>query len=195
MKFDDEQDLERLSKTFARHAQDFDDLQNEMAGREVGRIERFLPGTAQGTRATERKRAERAEALTRLQLLMANRDYAEQYQMTFEHLNNAQDRLTALLERVRQEIELTELSLDEKRSRAARLEDGTRLYRDKDGNVRTEGGDVISAELAAGVIWNGDEPSYESMCSIPDDHIDPRRSAFFMARSILRDIRSGVRAC
>ena len=33
------------------------------------------------------------------------------------------------------------------------------------------------------------------ICSIPDDHIDPRRSAFFMARSILRDIRSGVRAC
>ena len=32
-------------------------------------------------------------------------------------------------------------------------------------------------------------------CSIPDDHIDPRRSAFFMARSVLRDIRSGVRAC
>jgi hypothetical protein len=32
-------------------------------------------------------------------------------------------------------------------------------------------------------------------CSIPDDHIDPRRSAFFMARSILRGIRGGVRAC
>jgi len=32
-------------------------------------------------------------------------------------------------------------------------------------------------------------------CSIPDDHIDPRRSAFFMARSVLRDIRSEVRAC
>ena len=26
-------------------------------------------------------------------------------------------------------------------------------------------------------------------CSIPDDHIDPRRSAFFMARSVLRDIQ------
>ncbi len=26
-------------------------------------------------------------------------------------------------------------------------------------------------------------------CSIPDDHIDPRRSAFFMARSVLGDIR------
>ena len=32
-------------------------------------------------------------------------------------------------------------------------------------------------------------------CSIPDDHIDPRRSALFMARSVLRDIRSGVRTC
>jgi len=32
-------------------------------------------------------------------------------------------------------------------------------------------------------------------CSIPDDHIDHRRSAFFMARSVLRDIRDGVRAC
>ena len=32
-------------------------------------------------------------------------------------------------------------------------------------------------------------------CSIPDDHRDPRRSAFFMARSVLRDIREGVRAC
>ena len=32
-------------------------------------------------------------------------------------------------------------------------------------------------------------------CSIPDDHIDPRRSAFFMARSVMRDIRDGVRAC
>ena len=30
-------------------------------------------------------------------------------------------------------------------------------------------------------------------CSIPGDHIDPRRSAFSMARSVLRDIRDGVR--
>ena len=30
-----------------------------------------------------------------------------------------------------------------------------------------------------------------SICPIPDDHIDPRRSAFFMARSVLRDIRDG----
>lgn len=32
-------------------------------------------------------------------------------------------------------------------------------------------------------------------CSIPDDHISPRRSALFMARSALRDILGEVRAC
>jgi hypothetical protein len=32
---------------------------------------------------------------------------------------------------------------------------------------------------------------FELNCSIPDDHISPRRSALFMARSVLRDIRDG----
>ena len=32
-------------------------------------------------------------------------------------------------------------------------------------------------------------------CSIPDDHIDPRRSALFMARSILREVRDGDTTC
>ena len=34
-----------------------------------------------------------------------------------------------------------------------------------------------------------------SSCSIPDDHIDPRRSALFMARSVLREARDGDRTC
>ncbi|MBL3567079.1 hypothetical protein JMM59_18975 [Rhodovulum sulfidophilum] len=32
-------------------------------------------------------------------------------------------------------------------------------------------------------------------CSIPDDHIDPRRSALFMARLLLREVRDGGRRC
>jgi hypothetical protein len=32
-------------------------------------------------------------------------------------------------------------------------------------------------------------------CSIPDDHIDPRRSALFMARWVLGDVRKGGEAC
>ena len=51
-----------------------------------------------------------------------------------------------------------------------------------------------STALAQNGVLSSSEPRLIS-CSIPDDHIDPRRSAFFMARSILRDIRRGVRAC
>lgn len=32
-------------------------------------------------------------------------------------------------------------------------------------------------------------------CSIPDDHIAPRRSAFFMARSVLGEVRAGRATC
>ena len=42
----------------------------------------------------------------------------------------------------------------------------------------------------------GTDPDRDDLsCSVPDDHIDPRRSAFFMARSVLRDIQNGVRPC
>ena len=41
----------------------------------------------------------------------------------------------------------------------------------------------------------GQRPVETIMCSIPDDYIDPRRSALFVARSILREVREGVRAC
>ena len=33
------------------------------------------------------------------------------------------------------------------------------------------------------------------ICSIPDDHIDRRRSALFMARSVLREARNGDGTC
>lgn len=34
-----------------------------------------------------------------------------------------------------------------------------------------------------------------AMCSIPDDHIAPRRSGLFMARSVLSEVRDGRRTC
>jgi len=36
---------------------------------------------------------------------------------------------------------------------------------------------------------------YCVMSSVPDDHIYPRRSALFMARSVLRELRAGGRPC
>jgi hypothetical protein len=49
-------------------------------------------------------------------------------------------------------------------------------------------------DLARKVRWVSEEDG-DGACSIPDDHIDPRRSGLFMARSILREVREGVGAC
>ena len=46
-----------------------------------------------------------------------------------------------------------------------------------------------------GIVFHSFRHTMVTRCSIPDDHIDPRRSAFFMARSVLRDVRDGVQPC
>ena len=56
-------------------------------------------------------------------------------------------------------------------------------------------GNAVPVILAQAVASSVAEKLSDARCSVPDDHIDPRRSAFFMARSVMRDILSGVRPC
>lgn len=56
------------------------------------------------------------------------------------------------------------------------------------------------ARTAIGIVYGNTRPDdarakREASCTIPDDHIDPRRSALFMARSILREVREELGAC
>ena len=53
----------------------------------------------------------------------------------------------------------------------------------------------LKGDGMAGRWFSPLQPHILPICSIPDDHIDPRRSALFMARSILREVREGVGAC
>lgn len=68
---DDERDLNR-SQHDAKQAQDFDDLQNEIAGREVGHLGRFLQGGAHSAASSGKSNDKRAEALTRLHAVLMN---------------------------------------------------------------------------------------------------------------------------
>lgn len=61
-----------------------------------------------------------------------------------------------------------------------------------DAALKDDAAEKQRAEESARAKAKDDE---DPSCSIPDDHIDPRRSALFMARSILREVREGVRAC
>lgn len=163
MKFENDDEFERLNDRFARHARDFDDLQNEVSGRDVGKASKFLQNGPNGAASSGKSKQERAEALTRLQLLLNDTAYATLYRETATALADAQSKLENMLERLRLEIEQNAIALDDMRNRAAQLEDGTRVYSDKVGQVRTEDGRIIADVLVAGIVWNGTEPSFEDI--------------------------------
>ncbi len=70
-------------------------------------------------------------------------------------------------------------------------------------DVYLNGKAISGAVGLSEVQWEENAPSLRrelrkgrrDMCSIPDDHISPRRFALFMARSVLRNIREGVQPC
>jgi REP element-mobilizing transposase RayT len=66
------------------------------------------------------------------------------------------------------------------------------------GDVRLRVRDIIRqvcGENGVDIIRGVLSSDHVHMCSVPDDHIDPRRWALFVARSILTEMRDGGRTC
>ncbi|WP_299829035.1 hypothetical protein [uncultured Roseobacter sp.] len=159
-------DLETFSLKahFAKHAQDFDDLQNEMAGRDVGRIERFLNADIREDKISGKRGTRKEAGLTNLQILMMNNPaYAALFEETVQVLSDAQRELDDLLQRVQAEIKQANAALDDKLDCAAKLPDGTNVFKDQNGDIRTEDGTLVAPELAATILWRGDEPTLETV--------------------------------
>lgn len=76
---------------------------------------------------------------------------------------DAQSRLEIALERIQHEIQRSQTALDEKLELAARLPDGTHAFKDQNGTVRCEDGSQVSDDLAATIIWSGNEPELEEI--------------------------------
>lgn len=125
-----ETDLETFSlKTqFAKHAQDSDDLQNEMAGRDVGRIARFLTAETREDKINGKRGSRKDAALTNLQILMMNDPaYAQLHRETQKTLHQSQSRLDTALETVLRAKDEAEERLQNTQSDAARAEEEVRL--------------------------------------------------------------------
>jgi hypothetical protein len=141
---------------------DFDDLQNEMAGLETGRVRRFLSEDARDARDPKRRAEAQAKETTRLHmLLMSDPAYAALYKGTFEKLREAEEATEKALLQAALTREDAERNLDDVLARAQRLEDGTRVFRDREGRAWTERGGQIDAATLDALEWRGNEPSYE----------------------------------
>ncbi|MEM7547712.1 MAG: hypothetical protein AAF367_19470 [Pseudomonadota bacterium] len=153
---------ERLRETFMRQARDYDDLQYEMAGISRGKINRFVSEERFSGRVSENRRAERAEALTRLQLLMASDPaYAALYVQVMDALSEAEALTQAAIEAAEVALHEAQKAHEALLSQAAQLEDGTRVFRDAEGRIWSENGELITGEDAESIVWPNDAPSHE----------------------------------
>jgi len=160
MEFEEENPLERARADRARD-QDFRDLQDEIAGLTNGRINRFL-GDSEASELRGRKaRGERGQqAMSQLDQMLV--------EQTTRSLRQAQIRLDAAQERIDQMRADTGEKIRDMTVRAARLPDGSMVFKDKKGAVRDANGDIVDPVLAETIIWTGNEPSYEEWAAAQD---------------------------
>ena len=141
-----------------RRRQDFDDLQNEFAGRDTGRMQRFLSRDA-FDQMDRRKAKEREVVRNLLQILLEDPVYRDRY----ERVRGALDKVAAATEkavaRLKEQFIVAEHELAAIQDRAARLPDGSRVYRDADGVVRREDGSIVDLALVATIRSPVMEPS------------------------------------
>lgn len=152
-----------------RRVQDFDDLQSEMRGDEVGRISRFLSPEARQL-LLDKRNGKRSAYMTALDLaLLNNPEFAKAYEGAMNTLGKAEDVAERVLDRLELQLADMEVQLKDAQTEhqntlgnAATLADGTRVFRDADGKVWDEHGKHVEDARAASIEWSGLEPSRET---------------------------------
>lgn len=158
--FNEHSDSLRLKREVA----DRDDLNFAQSGVEVGRIRKHLPSEEIDPITGKRKKQAEIEAAVQRTLdwlLLNDAAYRQAHENLMGSIRSAQTSTQYALERVLEIQQAEQTIMDEILSNAAKLPDGTKVFKDKDGNVRSEDGTVIQPELAANIEWTGQEPSYE----------------------------------
>lgn len=132
----------------ARQRREFDDLQNEIAGRETGRRARFLKDGPSSEAAKKKERDAQHRALTRLAQLLNDPIYRTKYDSVLQLLSGAEQATEAAIDQLENQIDAAQSELGDMMNNAARLPHGTRVFRDADGVVRCEDGSAVEDHLA-----------------------------------------------
>lgn len=139
-----------------RRTQNLDDFNNEMAGRDTGRIKRFGFDQARQDAIQDKKRKQSA-----FEQLMMNAVYREAWTSALNALNQAEEAVYHALIQASDTLHHAQRQYQELLDKAALTADGQRVFKDKHGDVYTEDGDKLSADEAAQIDWRGNDPSRE----------------------------------
>lgn len=144
----------------SKRQRDFDDLQNELACRDVGRQRRFL-SQGKASSAERRRRDDRVFRNALDRLLALDPEYRDLYLTLGRHLRDAEQHADARLLQFEASIDRIDAEIEGMQSRAAILPGVGRVYRYSGGRVVSEQGDEIDPVIAAGVLWPANAPSAE----------------------------------
>lgn len=154
-------DAETLpAKADPKRQVDFDDLQNELAGNETGRLTRFL--SADDDRSPEgkrRKRERQAEHDRLLVALLKDPEYAAAYGELGKKLGTAEREADTAITLVQAQLRKADQIIEDMEMRAARDLDGRIVLRMENGQVLYSDGSTVRPDIAEGIIWPDDAPS------------------------------------
>jgi len=163
MKHDDHYSSDNINARAAdKQREDNYDFNNEIAGRDTGKISRFIDEKEKMRRAG-RSRNDTAERVlqTQLQMLLDDPVYASAYNNVMDMLREAEQRTQAAIDDTERDLAQNDQELEDIQSRASTLPDGTRVYRDANGDVFNEDGEQIHAPETDAIVWREDNPSHE----------------------------------
>jgi hypothetical protein len=151
-------------------AEDVDDYNRAVSGADVGRILKHGAASGYVDPVTGKKRSSSQDAVQRTLdwLLQNDAVYAQSWHQTSQLLSDVANEADLLLTRLLNERDALSDQIDNAVDRAATLPDGRKVFRDKDGNAVDADGNRIEDDLAAGIIWRGDEPTFEEYIALTD---------------------------
>ncbi len=171
---------------------DFDDLQNELAGRSVGRIARFLPQQGIGPYGDMKKAREKDFQSMLYVLLATDPIYRAAYERVRAKLEAAEVAVSQALDMLSTKIGVAEEEFADLLARAGTLPNGDKVFQARDGRIFTEDGVLISGGEAAAIEWREDAPSHEEYLALRErlDRLEgQRQDVEAYRRDVLRPAR------
>lgn len=123
-----------------KRAVDFADQQAELGDHNGGKAERFTTATEKARRQRARQGRSTEAGLSLHQRLMLSASYHAAYERLGEVLAKAEQAIAGALSQSAERLVALRQAMEAVRENAARLPDGTRVYRDEEGRIWSEDG-------------------------------------------------------
>lgn len=166
--------IEKNERLGSQDRQTFNDLQNEISGRETGRISRFLTADGRSFRTDEKRQKDKAYRDVLDMLLATDPEYFALYTRLGDELSSGEAEADSIIANLQSAIDALEQQIEVMRAGAPRLPDGRLVFRYIDGRVVDEAGALVSPEIAEGIIWRKGSPSAEQYF----DALEKRQSTY-----------------